>query len=78
MTPQVIYTTSELLNNLQTLPPEQKQQVLDFVDFLAQKYAQPQQTRNKRVLGLNREKYWMSDDFNDPLPDEFWLGEGIL
>lgn len=18
---------------------------------------------------------WMSDDFNDPLPDEFWLGE---
>lgn len=19
--------------------------------------------------------FWMSDDFNDPLPDEFWLGE---
>jgi prevent-host-death family protein len=19
--------------------------------------------------------FWMSEDFNDPLPDEFWLGE---
>ncbi len=20
---------------------------------------------------------WMSDDFTDPLPDEFWTGEGV-
>ena len=28
-----------------------------------------------RVLGMHRGMIWMSDDFNDPLPDEFWLSE---
>lgn len=28
-----------------------------------------------RVPGLNRGQIWMSDDFDDPLPDSFWLGE---
>jgi len=23
-------------------------------------------------------KIWISPDFDDPLPDEFWLGEGII
>jgi Protein of unknown function (DUF2281) len=60
------------------LAPEQKQQVLNYVEFLAQKYAQTKVTKQKRVLGLNRGEYWMSDDFNDPLPDDFWLGEGVI
>ncbi|MEH2376357.1 type II toxin-antitoxin system VapB family antitoxin [Nostoc sp.] len=75
MTYQVLDSTSQLIAKLQTLAPEQQQQVLDFVEFLAQKYVQPQQTPQKRVLGLNQGKIWISDDFNDPLPDEFWLGE---
>lgn len=30
----------------------------------------------KRVAGLNRgQVVWMSEDFNAPLSDEFWLGE---
>lgn len=29
----------------------------------------------KRILGLNRGEYFMSDDFDAPLPDSFWLGE---
>ena len=28
----------------------------------------------KRVAGLNRGEIHMSDDFDSPLPDEFWLG----
>jgi Protein of unknown function (DUF2281) len=75
MTYQVLDSTSKLIAKLQTLAPEQQQEVLDFVEFLAQKYAQPQQPPQKRVLGLNQSKIWISDDFNDPLPDEFWLGE---
>lgn len=27
-----------------------------------------------RQLGLHRDEVWMSDDFDDPLPDEFWDG----
>ena len=29
----------------------------------------------KRIAGLHRGEIWMSADFDDPLPDEFWLGE---
>ena len=32
--------------------------------------------RKKRVLGLGvGGKFYMSDDFDDELPDAFWLGE---
>ncbi|WP_242051699.1 DUF2281 domain-containing protein [Nostoc sp. FACHB-280] len=56
MNAQVVDTTSELISKVQTLAPEQKQQVLDFVEFLMQKYAQPekaQETPQQRILGLN-------------------------
>jgi predicted DNA-binding antitoxin AbrB/MazE fold protein len=29
----------------------------------------------KRVMGLHPGSIWMSDDFDDPLPDAFWVGE---
>jgi hypothetical protein len=49
------------------------------VEFLEHKNTQPQpiptQPVQQRVLGLNRGEVWMSEDFNEPLPDEFWLGE---
>jgi len=28
-----------------------------------------------RVAGLNRGQIWVSEDFDAPLPNEFWLGE---
>ncbi len=28
-----------------------------------------------RVAGLHLGAIWMSDDFDEPLPDDFWLGE---
>lgn len=30
----------------------------------------------KRIMGLDEGAIWMSDDFDEPLPDEFWLGRG--
>ena len=30
--------------------------------------------RGKRVPGLNRGAIWVTDDFDEPLPDEFWTG----
>jgi len=32
-------------------------------------------SRKKRVAGLNRGTISTSEDFNEPLPDEFWLGQ---
>jgi prevent-host-death family protein len=31
--------------------------------------------RSRRVAGLHRGKIWTSDDFDAPLPDNFWTGE---
>ncbi|NJR57007.1 MAG: DUF2281 domain-containing protein [Acaryochloris sp. CRU_2_0] len=73
--PTAVAAISEILTGkLLILPAEQQQQVFDFIDFLLQKYSQPQ-PQKQRVLGLSKGKIWMSDDFNAPLPDEFWLGE---
>lgn len=30
----------------------------------------------QRVGNLHRGNFQISDDFDEPLPDEFWLGEG--
>ena len=29
----------------------------------------------KRVAGLHAGTTWIADDFDDPLPDSFWLGD---
>lgn len=78
MTSQAYDTTSEVVAKLQKLPPEQKQQVLDFVEFLASKYSQEasdKSKKKKRIAGLHEGKGWTTEDFNEPLPDEFWMGE---
>jgi hypothetical protein len=31
-------------------------------------------SQKKRVAGLNRGTISTSEDFDEPLPDEFWLG----
>ena len=35
----------------------------------------PVAERQKRIAGLNAGAAWISDDFDAPLPDEFWAGE---
>jgi len=32
-------------------------------------------SKKKRVAGLNRGTIWTSEDFDEPLPDELWLGQ---
>ncbi len=32
----------------------------------------PAPRKTKRMLGQDRGKIWMSDDFDDPMPDEFY------
>lgn len=33
------------------------------------------QPSKKRIAGLNRGSIWTSKDFDEPLPDEFWMGQ---
>jgi len=29
----------------------------------------------QRISGLGKGQWWVADDFDAPLPDDFWLGE---
>jgi hypothetical protein len=65
------------LNKLKSLPIEQQQQVFDFIEFLASKY-QVSQTiapKRSRIMGLFEGKGRIGNDFNEPLPDEFWSSQ---
>jgi Protein of unknown function (DUF2281) len=85
MTAQMVPTTvvsPQMLGVLEKLSPELRQQVFDFAEFLGQRQDQrgddqsAQAVKPKRIRDLDRGAVvWMSDDFDEPLPDEFWFGE---
>ena len=51
-------------------------EVLSFIRSLQNKSVRSSEKLSfERVAGLHSGQIWMSDDFNDPLPDEFWLGD---
>lgn len=65
------------------LPVESLAKVVDYAEFLREKKRrqQAEEVRPKeRVFGMYEGQGWISDDFNDELPDEFWFGEdfGII
>lgn len=83
MTAQMVPTTvvsPQMLGVLEKLSPELRQQVLDFAEFLGQRQDQvvddqsAQAVKPKRVRDLDRGAVvWMSDDFDEPLPEGNWL-----
>jgi len=85
MTSQTIEVLEDLLGKLQHLLPENQQLLLTFAEFLLERQMRsiPENTSveaapppgQQRVLGLHQGRGWMSEDFNEPLPDAFWLGE---
>ena len=59
------------IEKLQQLPYRQQQEALDYLEFLAQKYGAKKSTK-PRIAGLHKGKVWIGDDFNDPIPPEYW------
>lgn len=69
-----------LFEQVDTLSPEEIKQLYDYIvknhiQFVPTKAAEA--PAGKRILGLHAHlgPHWMSDDFDDELPDEFWFGE---
>ena len=71
MNSQTVTVTEAILAKVKDLFLEQPQQILDFVEFIAEKYLENQFNENKfsqkRVSGLQKGKIWISEDFNEPL-----------
>jgi hypothetical protein len=58
----------QLLKAVDQLSDEQKHTLSAYLDDTG-----PQ--KKQRILGLHPGAFQPGEDFNDPLPDEFWFGE---
>ncbi len=65
-----------LWQEIDSLPESQLEALLDFVKFLHYQNQQKPKTKKtkSRIPGLDAGTTWVSDDFDDPLPDSFWFG----
>jgi len=66
-----------ILEKLQKLPPEKRQEVEDFLDYLLDKYVTKDDVdmetiaeQRRKNAGRLRGQIWMADDFNET-PDDF-------
>lgn len=69
---QETVTLDDLLQQLNT---ETELLLMRGDEPIARIVAEAQSLKAPRIPGLHRNSTWVSDDFDDPLPDEFWLGE---
>jgi len=68
-------TIDHLMDEIRVLSPEERKRlILLIVDTFD---ASQVQSTSKRVAGLNAHlgQGYMSEDFNNPLPDTFWVGD---
>ena len=70
------------INELQNKIPELLAFIAEGDNIIIEKDNKPfarlipvSEKRKKRIAGLNKGEIWMSEDFDEPLPDEFWTGE---
>ena len=65
-----------LLERLAQLPePVQHRLAKRFLKELEEAEAQTEPQPRKRIAGLGQGTMVIADDFDEPLPDAFWLGE---
>jgi hypothetical protein len=73
---RAMITVETIVNELNSMPEPLLAEVLSFIRAAKNKSVQlSQQLGFQRVAGLHEGQIWMSDDFNELLPDEFWLGD---
>lgn len=64
---------SELKQAIGKLTSDELAELMKWLQKVSQEKQNAQQTKT-RTPGLSP-GVWMSDDFNDELPDSFWLGD---
>ena len=68
-------TFEELIAQARELPITQRKTMIhELVESLNPEEEVTSDTK-KRIAGLHAGQGWVSDDFNDELPDSFWLGQ---
>lgn len=67
--------SSNLHTLIEQLPADLQKEVYNFATFLLEKRGEQTPRQEPRIAGLHEGQTIMSDDFDEPLPDEFWLGK---
>jgi hypothetical protein len=65
----------QVVANIHSLPLDKQQSVLEFSLFLKSIVLGSVPNQPKRQAGLGKGTVWMSQDFDEPLPDDFWVGD---
>jgi len=67
----------DLMRAVDALSVDEVKQLYNYILETRTRFTEVQPLPEKRVMGLHAHlgKAWMSDDFRDELPDNFWLGE---
>jgi len=68
-----------LWHEIDSLPESQLKTLWDFVQFLQYRAQQKPETQkmSQRIPGLDAGTTWISDDFDEPLPDSFWFDDDL-
>jgi hypothetical protein len=67
-------TFEEMVIKVQDLSISERKTLINvIVDSLAT--APTPQPKKKRIFNMHAGLVWMSDDFDDELPDSFWFGD---
>ena len=70
---QLVQSLAERLAQLPELV--QNRLARRFLQELAEAEAQAEKQPRQRIAGLGKGTIVIADDFDEPLPDAFWLGE---
>lgn len=66
----------EILREAQALPTqEQIQLATQLLQLIQEKMYPSVETKTQRIPRLHRNSYVISEDFDQPLSDDFWVGE---
>lgn len=65
----------EILREAQSLSTQQQIQLAAQILQSAQEKMSLSEVKKQRIPGLHRDSYVVSDDFDEPLSDNFWMGE---
>ena len=72
----MIQLVQSLVERLAQLPePVQNRLAKHFLKELEEAETQLAQQPRKRIAGLGKGTIGIADDFDEPLPEAFWLGE---
>ncbi|MFN8501936.1 hypothetical protein [Kouleothrix sp.] len=71
-------TVDDVIAAARQLSPAEKLKIIQELSHELQQYSEaavwPAPSATQRIAGLDQGAVWMSSDFDDELPDEFWLG----